>query len=155
MPFWTNKHIFAWSRHVMFALLIFHKRKSESIGWTVIICSFLYHGKGVNEFLVITHPRPNLILVLVLCRNSAKHDDVIKWKHSRSVTYEFPLQRPVRLSFAVFFDMRLNKRLSNSREVGDLRRHRTHYDVTVMNCSCICLNYAGTLGNIGYSPNAS
>ena len=41
----------------------------------------------------------------------------------------------------------------NRREVGDLRRHRTHYDVTVMNCSCICLNYTGTLGlcNIGYS----
>ena len=48
------------------------------------------------------------------------HDDVIKWKHfSRSplcgkplVTGEFPSQRPMKRSFDVFFDLRLNKRLS-------------------------------------------
>ena len=34
-------------------------------------------------------------------------------------------------SFDVFFDLRLNKRLSN-RNSDDLRRHRTHYDVTLM-----------------------
>ena len=49
---------------------------------------------------------------------------------------EFPAQRPVTRSFYVFFDLRLNKRLSrltiNSREAGDLRRYRAHYDVTVM-----------------------
>ena len=50
------------------------------------------------------------------------HDDVIKWKHfprywpfvrgiHRS-TGEFPAQRPVTRSFNVFFDRRLNKRLS-------------------------------------------
>ena len=49
-----------------------------------------------------------------------KHDDVIKWKHFRvtgplwnsSVTGEFAAQRPVTRSFDVFFDLRLNKRLS-------------------------------------------
>ena len=40
------------------------------------------------------------------------------------VTSEFPAQRPVTRRFNVFFDLRLNKR--------DLRRHRAHYDVTVM-----------------------
>ena len=40
-------------------------------------------------------------------------------------------QRPVTLSFDAFFDLRLNKRVNN-REIGDLRRHRAHYDVTVM-----------------------
>ena len=50
------------------------------------------------------------------------HDDVIKWKHfphyspicagNSSVTGEFPAQRPVTRSFDVFFDRRLNKRLS-------------------------------------------
>ena len=43
------------------------------------------------------------------------HDDVIKWKHFPrhwSVTGEFPAQRPVTRSFDVFFDLRLNKRLS-------------------------------------------
>ena len=51
------------------------------------------------------------------------------------VTGEFPTQRPVTLSFDVFFDLRLNKRLSKQTiplEAGDLRRHRAHYDVTVM-----------------------
>ena len=47
------------------------------------------------------------------------------------VTGEFPAQRPVTRSFDVSFDLRLNKRLNN-REAGDLRRHRSHYDVTVM-----------------------
>ena len=45
---------------------------------------------------------------------------------------EFPTQRPVTRSFDVFFDLRLNKRLINNREAGDLRRHRSHYDVNVM-----------------------
>ena len=32
----------------------------------------------------------------------------------------------------IFFVLRLNKRLSKQQEAGDLRRHRVHYDVTVM-----------------------
>ena len=53
---------------------------------------------------------------------SPEHDDVIKWKHfprhwpfcagNSPVTGEFPSQRPVTRSFGVFFDLRLNKRLS-------------------------------------------
>ena len=50
------------------------------------------------------------------------------------VSGEFPAQRPVTRSFDVFFDLRLNKRLSKNREAGDLRRYRVHYDVTVMVC---------------------
>ena len=45
---------------------------------------------------------------------------------------EFPAQRLVTRSFDVFFDLRPNKRLSNNREAGDLRRYRAHYDDTVM-----------------------
>ena len=48
------------------------------------------------------------------------------------VTGEFPAQRPVTRSFDVLFDLRLNKRWGNNREAGDLRRHRAHYDFTVM-----------------------
>ena len=50
-----------------------------------------------------------------------QHDDVIKWKH-------FPRYS----SFDVFFDLCLNKRLSNNCKAGDLRRHCAHYDVFVM-----------------------
>ena len=47
--------------------------------------------------------------------NSHSHDDVIKWKHfprNWPFVREFPAQRPVMLSFDVFFDLRPNKRLS-------------------------------------------
>ena len=52
---------------------------------------------------------------------TAPHDDVIKWKLFRVTgplcgeftgPGEFPAQRPVTRSFDVFFDLRLNKRLS-------------------------------------------
>ena len=46
---------------------------------------------------------------------------------------EFPTQRPVTRSFDVFFELRLNNGWVNNREAGDLRRHRAHNDVTVMN----------------------
>ena len=42
---------------------------------------------------------------------------------------EFPTQRPVTQSSDVYFDLR---GWVNNREAGDLRRHRTHYDVIVM-----------------------
>ena len=54
------------------------------------------------------------------------------WAGNSPVTGELPSQRLVMRDVDVFFDMRLNKRLRNNREAGDLIRHRTHYDVTVM-----------------------
>ena len=44
------------------------------------------------------------------------------------VTAGFPSQRPVTRSFDVFLELRLN----NVWNVGDLRRHRSHYDVIVL-----------------------
>ena len=46
---------------------------------------------------------------------------------------EFRSQRPVTRNFDVFFNLRLNKRLN--KDVDDLRRHRAHYDVTVMSAT--------------------
>ena len=48
------------------------------------------------------------------------------------VTGELPAQRPVTQSFDVFFDLRLNTRLSKQSWADDLRRHHAHYDVAVM-----------------------
>ena len=48
------------------------------------------------------------------------------------VSGEFPAQRPVTLSFDVFFDLRLNNGWVHNGEAGDLRRYRAHFDVTVM-----------------------
>ena len=47
-------------------------------------------------------------------------------------TGEFSSQRPVTRSFDVFFDLRLKNGWANNRDADDLRRHRAHYDVTVM-----------------------
>ena len=46
------------------------------------------------------------------------------------VTGEFRAQRPMTRSFDVFFDLGLNERL------GDLRRYRAHYYVTVKFLTC-------------------
>ena len=48
------------------------------------------------------------------------------------VTGEFPAQRPVMRSFDAFFDLRLNKRLCKQWLGWWFRRHRAHYDVTIM-----------------------
>ena len=55
-------------------------------------------------------------------------------------TGEFPSQRPVTRSFDVLFDLRPNGWLNNH-DTGDLKRHRAHYDVTVMNISKQLPNY--------------
>ena len=48
------------------------------------------------------------------------------------ITVGFPSQRPMTRNTDVVFCVHLNKRLSNSRCVGDLRRHRAYFDVIVM-----------------------
>ena len=66
------------------------------------------------------------------------------------VTGEFPSQRLVTRSFDVSFDLRVNKRLSNQSEAGDLRRHRAHYDVIVMCAEVfidVCVNMLCTLSH--------
>ena len=68
------------------------------------------------------------------------------WNIFRVTAGEFPSQRPVTWSFDVFFDLRLNKRLSKYRKADDVRRHRAHYDVTVM------LNYKSKGVQIHVTP---
>ena len=63
------------------------------------------------------------------------HDDVIKWKHFprhwpfvRGI-HRWPVNFPRKGN--VFFDLHLNS-WANHRDAGSSRRHRIHYDVTVM-----------------------
>ena len=70
----------------------------------------------------------------VLIRTYNQHDDVIGWNHFRVTGLlcgEFISHRPVIRSFDVFFDLCLNIWAHNW-DASDLRRHRSHYDVTVM-----------------------
>ena len=48
------------------------------------------------------------------------------------MTGEFPVQRRVTCSFAAFFICTWTNGSVNNQDTGDLRRHRPHYDVTVM-----------------------
>ena len=48
-------------------------------------------------------------------------------------------QRPVTPSFDVFFNLHVNKQLWKNRDPGDLRRHRAHYDVHVIQARYMCI----------------
>ena len=70
------------------------------------------------------HQRETFSALLVLCAGNSP------------VTGEFPSQRPVTRSLGVFFDLAWINGYVNNREAGDLRRHRAHYDVTVILFCC-------------------
>ena len=92
-----------------------------------------------------THNRhfPRQVMGFLLCVHNLNHDDVIKWKH-------FPCYWPFVQSpqkgqwrWALMFSLIcawINGWVNN-REPGDLRRHGTHYDVTVMNILLLSLLY--------------
>ena len=67
-----------------------------------------------------------------------QHDDVIKWKHFPRAGHlcgEFtgvPAQRPVTRTLVFSLICAWINGWVNNGEAGDLRRHRAHYDVTVM-----------------------
>ena len=65
------------------------------------------------------------------------------------VTGEFLAQRPVTRSFDVFFDLRLNERLSKQLWGWwfDLRRHHAHYDVTVMQCFYLASDFPNEIND--------
>ena len=66
------------------------------------------------------HQMEAFSMLLALCAGNAP------------VSGEFPSQRPVTRSFDIFFDRRLNKRLSKESRRRWHKRHRAYYDVTVM-----------------------
>ena len=72
----------------------------------------------------------------------APHDDVIKWKHFPNYwpfvrgihrsPVNSPQQRPVTRNFDFSLICTWTNEWVNNRHAGDLRRHRAHYNVTVM-----------------------
>ena len=66
------------------------------------------------------------------------------------MTGEFPAQRASNAELWCFL-WSVNKRWSNNREDGGLRRHRAHYDATIMSCvphqgpkECLFITLRGT-----------
>ena len=78
-------------------------------------------------------------LLLLMFEISSRHDDVIKWKHFgftglRGIHRSpgnFPHKGQWRGALIFFICAWINGWLNN-REAADLRRHRAHYDATVM-----------------------
>ena len=71
-----------------------------------------------------SHPMETFAALLAICVGNSP------------VPGEFPAQRPVTRNFDVFFDLRRSNAWVNSLEAGDLRRHRAHYDVSIMMVAC-------------------
>ena len=108
------------------------------------LCRPIFHG-CVSEVVVLSCS----IGCFSYITGKLFHDDVIKWKH-------FPRYWPFVLEFTGPRWIPLTKASDaelwcflwsapwinswvNNREVGDLRRHRAHYDVIVMFCfRCCC-----------------
>ena len=95
------------------------------------------------QILIINHTQWNHCPILLQC---CDHDDVIKWKHFprywpfvRGI-HRSPVNSPHKgqwrgvLMFSLIC-VWINDWV-NSREAGDLRRYRAHYDVIVMICVC-------------------
>ena len=94
----------------------------------------------LNGFVIIR--QENDVLLFLFVGINDRHDDVIKWNHFPSY---WPFVRGIQRSLANSphkGQWRRALKFSlicawingwvNNREAGDLRRHRTHYDVTVM-----------------------
>ena len=96
------------------------------IGFNMVISwyFFLMNKQCGSNFIVKLHYIPEIMYLVHSTLTSfgcglsfCSHDDVIKWKHFQRAGNslapdEFPAQRPVKRSFDVFFDLRLNKPLS-------------------------------------------
>ena len=78
----------------------------------------LGHIQTINSWWL--HQMETFSALLALCEGNSP------------VTSEFPSQRPGTRSFDVFLDLRLNERLSRQSRRRCSRRHRAHYDVTVI-----------------------
>ena len=95
---------------------------------TPLICTFIKSMSyqyvevlpGILVYSMRRHQNGNIFRVSGPCAGNSP------------VTCEFPAQRPVTGSFDVLFHLCLNKRLSKQPWGWWFRRHRDHYDVTVM-----------------------
>ena len=84
------------------------------------ITSFWYSTLVVSVTAWWRHQMETLSALLAICTGNSP------------VTGEFPAQRPMTLSFYVFFDLPWINRWANNRESGDLIHHRAHYGVAIM-----------------------
>ena len=109
----------SYARHAKYSVLVCFRVAGSNldvVGGGSVHCIITFLGKPVLSHCL--KQASNTLIQISLPFIPESHDDVIKWKHfPRNWPFvwgpgEFTTQRPVTRSFDVFFDLRLNKRLS-------------------------------------------
>ena len=111
----------------------------NSFGWEFIlfIKTHFYGGALTSHFMEERSSPTSIFPVFMMTSSNGNMFRVTGFCAGNSpVTSEFPSHRPVTRSFDVFFDTWTNGWVNNQ-DAGDLRRHRAHYDVTVMWCRIV------------------
>ena len=124
---------FLWTERV--ALVLIASCQSWTPNFTKLVKP--YNSEIMNTLFMteMFHILCTANVVAVLCDVLA-HDDVIKWKHFPRF-WSFSLHKG-QLRGAFMFSLIcawINGWVNNG-EAGDVRRHRAHYDVTVMYFQC-------------------
>ena len=119
------------------------KKKNHRQKNTSLLAHYL--SATINNTNLVSHTH-SCGSIFILFRqtlvNHVFHDDVIKWEHfPRYWRYRPPMNSPLKGQWrvALMFSLICTWITGwvNNREAGDLRRHRAHYDVTVMFCNDI------------------
>ena len=96
---------------------------THPIAWLCLIDTVWLHASNGFENKVITwwrHQMETISALLALCEGNSP------------ATGEFPSQSQRRGALMFFFICAWTNGWVNNRDAGDLRRHRAHYDITVM-----------------------
>ena len=115
--------------------------------WNIIVTIVIKNWTAISSFISDLHTKLRRISGSVSGLATDPHDDVIKWKHFprywpflRGI-HRSPVNSPHKGQWrgALMFSLicaRINGWVNN-RLAGDLRRHRTDFDVTVMSFRCL------------------
>ena len=117
---------------------------SEKLVWLYVLCVYalnIFPNVGIRTTEL--HLHISLVCITSIYVHSGWSDQMETFSASlalcagnSSVTGEFPSRRPVTWSFGVFsLTCAWINGWVNTREAGDFRRHRAHYDVTVILCA--------------------
>ena len=109
--------------------------------WIKVQSNFV-QGNSIGKYLSVKCRLASVCQRYIIQIRKSPHDDVIKWKHFPRY---WPFVRGIRLSpvdspykgqwrgaFVFPLICAWTNGWASSRDAGDLRRHRAHYDVTVM-----------------------
>ena len=116
--------------------------KAVMRGWNMI-----HHGACFVQMYrnMMTSSNENIFRVAgPLCGAFTGHRSIARLCREFTGHRSIPRKRPVTRSFDVFLICARIKGWVNTREAGDLRRHRPHYDVTIM-----VLKHAMSIRDIG------